>query len=230
MVVRVAKIEEQRQHMVFRHVSWATFDKLLDEMGEVHRRAAYLNGEFELMTVSFEHDSYSRWIGLLIFFVALEMKIPLRAGGSTTLKDALLEAGLEPDESFWIKHEKHMRGKKKWNALTDPPPDLAVEIDISRSWLDRLAIYAALKVPEVWRYDGEKLRVLILGAGGKYRERPKSAAFPLLPLDGFARFIAKVEGAEETALIQEFVAWLREDVLAKKHAGAGRKNGKKNGA
>ncbi len=70
--------------------------------------------------------------------------------------------------------------------------------------------------------------MLILGAGGKYRERAKSAAFPLLPMDGFARFIAKVDGAEETALIQEFTAWLRNEVLAKKNGG--RKNGKKNGA
>lgn len=225
MVVRVANIEEQRQHMVFRHVSWATFEALLDEMGEVHRRAAYFAGEFELMTVSFEHDSYSRWIGLLIFFVALEMKIPLRAGGSTTLKDTLLEAGLEPDECFWIRHEMHMRSKKKWDALTDPPPDLAVEIDITTSWMDRLAIYAALKVPEVWRYDGKKLRVLFLGAGGKYRERTRSVAFPMLPLEGFARFIAKLEGAEETTLIQEFTEWLREEVVPKKNGGARRKNG-----
>lgn len=230
MVVRVADVEEQRQHMVFSHVSWETFEKLLDEMGAVHRRAAYHNGDLEFMTVSLKHDRYGRWIGRLIFFVALEMKIPLCTGGSTTLKNALLEAGLEPDECFWTKHEKHMRNKKNWDALIDPPPDLAVEIDITTSWLDRLGIYAALGVPEVWCYDGEKLRVLILGAGGKYRERAKSAAFPLLPLDGLARFIAKVGSAEETALIQEFTAWLRNEVVAKKNSGAGRKNGKKNGA
>ena len=227
MVVRIAEVEEQLQHMVLSHVSWGTFEKLLDEIGEVHRRAAYYHGDLELMTVSFEHDRYSRWIGLLIFFVALEMKIPLCSGGSTTLKNTLLEAGLEPDECFWTKHEEHMRSKKKWDALTDPPPDLAVEVDITSSWLDRLGIYAALGVPEVWRYDGAKLRVLILGAGGKYRERSKSATFPLLPLDGLTRFIAIVDGAEETALIQEFTAWLREDVLAKKNGGTGRKNGRK---
>jgi Uma2 family endonuclease len=229
MVVRVAEVEEPLQHMVLSHVSWETFEKLLDEIGEVHRRAAYHNGDLELMTVSFEHDHYSRWIGRLIFFVALEMQIPLCSGGSTTLKQALGEAGIEPDECFWTKHEKQMRGKKKWNALTDPPPDLAVEIDITSSWLDRLGIYAALGVPEVWRYDGEKLRVLILGAGGKYRERAKSVAFPSLPLDGLARFIARVDSTEETTLTHEFVAWLREEVAAKNNGGAARKNGKKGG-
>ena len=64
-----------------------------------------------------------------------------------------------------------VRGKRKWNARTDPPPDLAVEIDITTSWLDRLEIYAALEVPEVWRFDRETLKVLVLAANGKYKER-----------------------------------------------------------
>lgn len=230
MVVRVAEFEERPQHMVFSHVSWETFERLIDEIGEVHRRAAYHKGDLEFMTVSFEHDRYSRWIGLLIFFVALEMRIPLCSGGSTTLKQALAEAGIEPDECFWIKHEAHMRSKKKWEARTDPPPDLAVEIDITSSWLDRLGIYAALGVPEVWRYDGKKLRVLILAASGKYRERAKSAAFPLLPIDGLVRFIAKLDGAEETALIKKFTTWLREEVVCNKNGSGGGKNGKRNGS
>ncbi len=77
-----------------------------------------------------------------------------------------------------------MRAKEKWHPDTDPPPDLAVEIDISSSWLDRLEIYATLKVPEVWRFVGEKLKVLVLAANGKYKERTKSLAFPALPRMG----------------------------------------------
>jgi Uma2 family endonuclease len=223
----VVRVQEPFQHMVLHHVSWGTFEKLLDEIGETHLRATYINGDLEFMSISFEHDNYGRWIGRLIFFVALEMNVPIRSGGSTTLKESLREVALEPDECFWTKHEKSMRNKKRWRSHTDPPPDLAVEVDISTSWLDRLAIYAALKVPEVWRYDGEKLRVLILGADGTYRERSKSLSFPALPLDELARFIAKVDGAEETALIQEFTAWLRTAVVPKKNGAGGRKNGKR---
>src|SRR6266404_4430826 len=111
MVVRVADVAEQRQHMVFSHVSWGTFERLLDEIGEVHRRAAYYNGDLEFMTGSYEHDRFAEWIGRLIFFVALELKTPLASGGSTNLKAALLEVGLEPDRCFWTAHEKHMRSK-----------------------------------------------------------------------------------------------------------------------
>jgi Uma2 family endonuclease len=226
----VVRVKEQTQHMIFSNISWDTFERFLDDMGETHLRAAYLDGDLEFMTISLEHDSYGEWLGRLIFFVALEMKLPIRSGGSTTLKQALRKVALEPDRCFWIKHEKHMRRKKQWNSLTDPPPDLAVEIDITTSWLARLDIYAALIVPEVWRFDGKKLRVLVLGSDGKYRERTKSAAFPALPLDGLTRFLAKVDSTEETALIQEFTAWLRDDVLAKRGNGSGRKNGKKSEA
>ena len=133
--------------------------------------------------------------------------------------------GLEPDECFWIQHESQMRKKKSWNALIDPPPDLGIEIGITTSWLDRLGIYATLNVPEIWRFDGETFKVLLLGANGKYKERARSAAFPALPMDGFVGFVKKLGSAEETELIREFIAWLRTEVASKKNGA--RKNGNK---
>lgn len=223
----VAIVEKPLQQMVLSGITWETYEKILDEMGESHQRVTYDNGDLEFMTLSLEHEGYGRWIGRLIFFVAMEMQIRLRTGGSTTLKQSLRKKGLEPDESFWIMHEPEMRGKKRWNALADPPPDLAVEIDITSSWLDRLGIYAALKVPEVWRFDGKALKVLILGANGKYREKAKSLAFPTLPMKDFARFVTKLDTADEVTLSQEFTAWLRAGVVSKKNGRAGRKNGMK---
>ena len=222
----VAVIERPMQQMVLPHISWETFERILDEIGETHLRITYQRGRLEFMTISFKHEHFGEWFARLIFFVAFELKLPLCSGGSTTLKQALAEVGLEPDRCFWIRHEAHMRNKEKWDTLTDPPPDLAVEIDITTSWLDRLEIYAALKVPEVWRFDDETLKVLILGANGKYKERSKSLAFPTLPMDGLARFVKKLGSADEVSLIQEFAEWLRSDVVAKKPSGE-RKNGRR---
>jgi Uma2 family endonuclease len=215
------------EHLVLSNVSWETFEKLLDEMGERHYRVTYDNGELEFMTLSFGHENISRWIGRLIFFLALELKMPLCSGGSTTFKQSVRKKGLEADECFWIKHEQAMRGKKEWNVLNDSPPDLVVEVDITRSSLNRQAIYAALGVPEIWTYDGTTFRVLVLGGGGKYKEKAKSVSFPWLPLEGFARFIAKLGTADEVQLIEEFTAWLRRDVVTKKDAATARKNGGK---
>jgi Uma2 family endonuclease len=224
--VMVAIIEWPAEHMVLRNISWNAFERILDDIGETHHRVTYQDGDLEFITISLEHDGYVRWIGHLIFFVAFEMELSLKTGGSTTLKKALRKVGLEPDECFWIKHAAQIRGKKKWNALTDPPPDLAVEIDITSSWLDRLEIYAALKVPEVWRFDGETLKVLVLGANGKYKERVKSVAFPSLPMDDFLRFVKKLDSADELILMREFTDWLRSSGVAKK-TGGDRKNGRR---
>jgi len=209
----VVLTDKPLQQMVLPHISWQTYERILEDVGESHCRMNYFAGELEFMTLSLEHESYGEWIGRLIFFLALTMKVPIKSGGSTTLKESIQHVGLEPDRCFWIKHASSMRGKKKWNAKTDPSPDLAVEIDITSSWLDRLAIYAALKVPEIWRFDGETLKVLILGANGKYRQKSKSVAFPRLPMDRFAEFVARLDSADETVLIEEYTQWLRTDVV-----------------
>jgi Uma2 family endonuclease len=209
--------DEPLVHMVLPGISWETYEKILDEIGETHYRVTYADGELEFMTLSFEHQNYGRWIGRLIFVLAQEFGQPLRTGGSTTLKQVFQKKGLEPDECFWLQNEKMMRGKKKWDALADPPPDLAVEVDITSSWLDRLSIYADLKVAELWRFDGKSLKVLTLTANGKYRERARSLAFPSVPVDRLTTFIARVEDTEEVSLIQEFTTWLRKDVVGKKN-------------
>ena len=218
--------ESSVEHIVLHDISWETYETLLREIGEVHYRCTYDGGALEIMTLSFEHEHVGIWIGRLVFLLALELRMPICSGGSTTLKQSLRKKGLEPDKCFWIKHEKAMRGKKKWDVLTDPPPDLAVEIDITRSSLDRQSIYAALQIPEVWRYDGT-FKVLVLGANGKYKERSKSPTFPWLPLAEFARFVGTLGSEEETGLSQKFIDWLRSDVAPKKHAASGRKNGSK---
>jgi Uma2 family endonuclease len=204
----VVILDRPLQQMILPNISWQTYERILEEIGESQCRITYHDGEIEFMTLSLEHESYGEWLGRLIFFVALAWNTPIKSGGSTTLKQSVRHVGLEPDQCFWIKHEKTMRGKKKWNAKIDPPPDLAIEIDIASSWLDRLAIYAALQVPEIWRYDGESLKVLILGSNGKYRQKSKSLAFPKLPMEPFAQYVGKLDSTDEVTLIREFTAWV----------------------
>jgi len=196
--------------IVLHGISWPGYENILRELGENHVRVTYDDGELEIMTLSFGHENAGEWIGRLVFFLALELRQPLCSGGSTTLKQALRKKGLEPDKCFWLKHERQMRGKKEWDALNDPPPDLVVEVDITSSSLDRLRIYAALGVPEIWHYDGHTFRVLILGAGGKYRAKSKSKAFPTLPIREFSvRFLDSLGATDEVSLIQSFGEWIR---------------------
>src|ERR1700730_1495104 len=115
----VAVSEKQPQHMVLSGITWNTFERILDEMGERHFRVTYDNGDLEFRTLSYEHENYGSWIARLIFFVALEFHVPIASGGSTTLKRSLRRKGLEPDKCFWIQNEVAMRGKKRWLAQRD---------------------------------------------------------------------------------------------------------------
>jgi Uma2 family endonuclease len=198
--------------VLFDNISWDAYEKLVDSMGESQVRLTYDNGDLEIMTLSLRHERFGGWLGRLIEMLTFELDRPICSGGSTTLKRKLKKKGLEPDECYWLEHAEQMLGKKKFNPRQDPPPDLAVEINISHSSLKRLPIYAAFKIPEIWRFDGSHLRVYRLGQG-KYRQVKSSPAFPFLPLDRMEEWIRQGADQDETTLLKSFVRWIRLAIL-----------------
>jgi Uma2 family endonuclease len=181
------------------------------------------------MALSFRHENRKKLLGRFVDAMTLELNIPIQPGGSMTFKNELLERGLEPDDCYWIANEPWMRKKTDFDILRDPPPDLAIEIEVTRSALDRLGIYAALRIPEVWRFDGKKLRVCILGANGKYKEKQTSKAFPYLPLQELERFLLDTEAPNHTALIRSFHEWVKETLVPQAAEQKRGKGAKKNG-
>jgi len=137
------------------------------------------------------------------------LAIPISSAGSTTLKAEWEERGLEADESYYIANESRVRGRDEIDLRVDPPPDLAIEVDISSSSLDQLSIYADLGVPEVWLYDGSLLKVHQLQSDGKYVQQARSPAFPFLPLEEIERFLARRNDTDETTWIRSFRAWVK---------------------
>lgn len=228
----VAILYEPPQHLVLHDVSWQTYEMILRDLEGRRFRITYDRGALEIMAVSHRHENRKKLLARMIEALTLELDIPIHPGGSTTFKNELLERGLEPDECYWIQNEPSMRNKMEFDITADPPPDLAVEVEVSRSALDRMGVYAALGIPEVWRLDGEKLRVCVLGANEKYREKNNSLAFPFLPLDEIERFL-NTEGENHTALMRSFHEWVRETLApsygarARKPGKGGKKNGKR---
>jgi len=200
------------QRFVFHRVTWPEFLAFLEWAGERHLRISYDRGTLELMSTSGEHENFKYLIGRLIAALTEEVDLPMRGYGSTTWLREDLDRGIEPDECFYLGSERLIRGKVNLDLDVDPPPDLALEIDVSYSSVNRQGIYAALGVPELWRYDGETLRVLLLDPGGTYIPSATSPSFPTLPLEGFAEFIPRGRGADVTDWIKEFRAWVREHV------------------
>ena len=213
--------------MLLDNISWETYERLLREAGERHVRMTYDNGDLEIMTLSFAHENAGELLAALILVLALELGLAFTPGGSTTLRRKLKRKGLEPDKCFWFQHAGAMRGKAKWRAEKDPPPDLALEIDISRSSLNRASIYAALRVPEVWRYNRKTLRVFRLTAEGTYRVEAESGLFPFLPVDELVRFLKGPRAEDHLTMLQRFRDWVRAEVLPRYDAW--RRQRRKNG-
>lgn len=199
-----------RQNILLENVSWETYQGLLNDWGEhPPGRMTYDRGVLEIMTVSDEHESAKTLIRRLVEAFTEELDIGLVGKGSKTLHVEELERGLEPDECFYIQNESRIRGKKQIDPTRDPPPDLAIEVDITRSSLDRIGIYASLRIPEVWRYDGKTLRIYRLQRKGHYLQAEKSTVLPQLPVADFVRFLRKQGTMSDTRLAQSFRAWVR---------------------
>jgi Uma2 family endonuclease len=200
-----------RQVMRLSAADWTTYSRLLWAFAESPRvRLTYDRGELEIMSPVLEHDDDGRFLGDLVFLLTLELQLPLKRGGSTTIRHKRHGRGIEADECFWIANAGRMAGRRRLNLRTDPPPDLAIEVDVSRSSLDRLAIYAALRVPEVWRLEGDTLIFYVLGADGTYAKAAYSLAFPQVTPDDLLQFIRKARQAgDENVIVREFRDWVQ---------------------
>jgi|SRR5690349_17839788 len=155
-----------------------------------------------------EHERIKKAIARLLETLALERGIPMSAFGSTTFRREDKEAGLEPDECYYLGNEAAVRGMKVFDPSVDPPPDLAIEVDVRHRSTPREPIYAALGVAELWQYDGTKLLVRLLTASGTYKTVPSSPAFPFLPMDRLQEFIRRMVTEEQTAVLREFQRWV----------------------
>jgi Uma2 family endonuclease len=193
-------------------IDWRIYSRLLHVFAEKPGvRLTYDRGDLEIMSPSLEHDDEGRLLGLLVFVLTEELGLPIRHGGSTTLRRRLRQRGIEADECFWITNAHRMAGRRRLDLRTDPPPDLAIEVDVSHSSLNRLAIYAALGVPEVWRLEGDTLTFYVLGSAGTYTTAATSLAFPLVTPADLLGFVQQIrQAADENPIVRQFRAWIRQ--------------------
>lgn len=190
-------------------VSWEAYEEFLEALSDHYLRHTYDRGTLEMMSPSKEHDWPKKVIARMIESMALELNIPIQSIGSTTVRRAEAKRGLQPDESYYVAHEPQVRGKDSYDPGIDPPPDLAVEVEATRSLLSRLGVYAALGVPEIWRYDGTSLRFYQRNEAGEYIEIDRSLAFPFLPPADIQRLLDQRATIGETALVRSFIEWVR---------------------
>lgn len=199
---------------VFHDVSWADYEAMLRMVGDRPIRVTYDNGTMEIFMPTSGHDSDSYLLGRMVDTLSEELEIPVEGGDTTTHKREDLAKGAEPDKCYWFgKNARRMRGKRQLDLTRDPAPDLVVEVDVTRTSLDRLKIFAAMGVAEVWRSTSRSLQFLHLQADGTYQPRPTSRSFPALTVSAASRFLKEVRTADKTAWIRSFRAFVREKIL-----------------
>lgn len=200
---------ETVQHVILRGVSWETYERLLAEHEESSgTHFAYDRGRLEIMVLSAKPEAIKHTLALLVEILAEELAVDVYGLGSTTFRREDLERGFEPDACFYIQQEALVRSKEEIDLAVDPPPDLVIEVDLTSLSLNKFPIFAALGVPEVWRYDNAQVTIFRLEAG-KYFERPESDALAKVTSEALTDFVTTSKALKRTVWLRRVREWAR---------------------
>jgi Uma2 family endonuclease len=197
-------------------ITWHTYQSLVKDLeSQPAKRLTYDNGMLEIFMPLPPHETYKRLLGRLVEIVTEEMNLEIRSLSASTWSRKDLLKGVEADGCYSVQNESAVRGKMEIDLSMDPPPDLAIEIDISSPSLPRLPIYAALGVPEVWQFDGERFKILGLAAT-EYVVQRQSLALPMVTVEVVQRLLIQAQEMGETSWAKAVRQWVKEqsDVTA----------------
>ena len=207
---------------VLRGVTYGDYVRLRDEPDNGHLRMTYHDGTLEIMSPEYIHVVPSR--GFVVIFTVLceELDLPFQVSGSTTFRrgepDRKKGKGKEPDESFYFANVARVLGKTSLRIEDgDPPPDLWIEVDNRSSSRGRLPVYAALGVPEVWRYRvlSRRLQFLRLDRNtATYEGIEQSLSLAMLTPALVLEALAMGDGLPVNTWTRRLRAWVRERFLA----------------
>ena len=195
---------------VFHGVPWSLYESLLDEVGDGWPRLTYDDGDLELIMPSRVHEKMKWMAGRFIEAYMDARGTAYEADGSVTLRLEPRRGGLEPDECYYIQSFAAIAGRDELDLAVDPPPDLAIEIELSPPAVGKVSIYARLGVPEIWRWRDGRLAVLERRPDETYVERSRSVALPDFPLHMLAAQLARRPHPSATQAVAEFRKWCDE--------------------
>ena len=190
-------------------VRWEDYDQLLADLGDdYHVRVSYDCGCLEIMSPFPEHEEFAEVVLGIAREITRELGVKLETRGSMTIRSAWQAKGAEPDTCFYVQHALHIIGKRSLDFNIDPPPDIIVEIDLTNASQHKFSIYAALGVPEIWRYDGSQAYFYHL-ADEQYVETSHSRSFPFLISAVLAQFIEQSKTEGQDAALDAARVWVR---------------------
>lgn len=199
------------QEMLLKDISWQQLENILEEMGEKRAaRISYSHGWLEIMVPLPEHEKDKEYISDLVKILLEKLNLDFEPLGSTTLKNEQMQEAVEPDACFYIQNQVAVIGKNRLDLSIDPPPDLAIEIDItSRTRFDN---YQLLGVPELWRYTPRGLQIYLLQQR-KYVESHQSPNFPNIPIIELVNeYVKQCLTIGRSQAMRNFRNWIQENL------------------
>jgi Uma2 family endonuclease len=202
------------QRIVIRGVGRHVYKCLSEAIGEgQHVRLAYDGEDLEIMTIGHVHEHYKKLLNNIVTAVTLALYIDRCGFGEATWDTAQTDRGLQADLSYCFDAEKlrvvrDALARKSKEPADYPNPDLAIEVDVSGPKVDRPAIYAALGVVEVWRFDGKDLVIEHLQADGSYVPAEASRFLPIRAED-VRRWLLDEDSTHELAWERSLNEWAR---------------------
>jgi len=204
----VSQLPEDTE-VIFHGATWEEYEELLDQVGEAAGlRISFNNGILKVMSLSPEHEKYVRFIERLISTLSLRLRINIVSFGSATMRKRRDSKGNEPDACFHIQTAAMIGNRIELDFSIDPPPDVVVEVDIHHDSTNNDAIYAALGVPEIWRYDGLEAAIFQL-QGNVYVEAEASPALSMITSAVLTEYLALMRQEGEFVALLAFDEWLR---------------------
>jgi Uma2 family endonuclease len=208
------------QRIVLRDIDWATYQRLAEAKGDQPILLAYNRGVLEIMSPGPLHEDYKKLLGRFVESVTMELGIPCRSRGSMRWDRPEAERGLESDECYFLTAAKVVATRHRSNNPADyPSPDLAIEVDLSPSNVDRPEIYATIGVPEVWRIDGNAVRIDYLRDDGTYEPAAESRFLPVVPAE-IAYWVLQADVDDESVWGRQLQEWVRATLLPRQRAAA----------
>jgi Uma2 family endonuclease len=203
------------QRFMLYEADWKQYEQLRRSLDERGQRAfiTFDGHRIELMSPSMEHDRASELVGQIVRAIARATHTEYVSGGSTTFKRRELKRGLEPDRCFWTSNRAKVLGVKRIDLKIHPPPDLVIEVEVSRRLLDRKEIYARLGVPELWVYGGKTFRILELDGQRVYQPAERSVSFPAVQFAGVERLLQRATAMYELEWETQVEKWVRKAIL-----------------
>jgi Uma2 family endonuclease len=207
-VVRTESPPSDHEHILLQGISWKTFQDLIQELeSQPSKRLTYDHGNLEIWMPLPPHESFKRWLGRIVEIVTEETNREIRSLSSTTWRRQDLAKGVEADECYYIQNEPAIRGQLAIDLTIDPPPDLAIEVDMTSLSLPRLPIYGALGIPEIWRFDGTRSQILVWQEG-EYQAVERSICLPIITPAVLDNFLAQVLTMGETRWVKSVRTWV----------------------